>query len=58
MLFRSASLGPFGVGALHDATGSWTVPLIALIALSVPIVVGGTIVARPVMLEDTLRPRD
>ena len=53
-----ASLGPFGVGALHDATGSWTVPLIALIALSVPIVVCGTIVARPVMLEDTLRPRD
>jgi CP family cyanate transporter-like MFS transporter len=53
-----AGLGPFGVGALHDATGSWTVPLIALIALAVPIVVAGTIVARPVMLEDTLGPRD
>jgi CP family cyanate transporter-like MFS transporter len=52
-----AGLGPFGVGALHDATGSWTVPLIALIALAVPIVVAGTIVARPVMLEDTLGPR-
>ena len=52
-----AGLGPFGVGALHDATGSWTVPIIALIALSVPIVVFGTIVARPVMLEDTLGPR-
>lgn len=53
-----AGIGPFGVGALHDATGSWTAPLIALIALSGFIALFGTIVARPVMLEDTLRPRD
>lgn len=53
-----AGIGPFGVGALHDATGSWDAPLIALIALSGVIAVFGTIVARPVMLEDTLRPRD
>lgn len=53
-----AGIGPFGVGALHDASGSWTVPLIALICLSFFIAVFGTIVARPVMLEDTLRPRD
>nr|MCW2727956.1 transporter [Aeromicrobium sp.] len=49
-----AGMGPFGVGALHDLTGSWTVPLIALIALATLIAVFGTIVARPVMLEDTL----
>jgi CP family cyanate transporter-like MFS transporter len=49
-----AGVGPFGVGALHDATGSWTAPLICLIALSGVIAVCGTIVARPVMLEDTL----
>jgi CP family cyanate transporter-like MFS transporter len=55
-----AGVGPFGVGALHDATGSWTAPLICLIALSAVIAVCGTIVARPVMLEDTLgnRSRD
>ena len=53
-----AGIGPFGVGALHDATGSWTAPIVALIVLSGSIAVFGTIVARPVMLEDTLRPRD
>jgi CP family cyanate transporter-like MFS transporter len=52
-----AGLGPFGVGALHDLTGSWTVPLIALIVLSAFIAVFGTIVARPVMLEDSLGSR-
>ncbi|MET0928333.1 MAG: MFS transporter [Aeromicrobium sp.] len=52
-----AGLGPFGVGALHDVSGSWTVPLICLIVLSGFIAVFGTIVARPVMLEDTLGPR-
>jgi CP family cyanate transporter-like MFS transporter len=50
-----AGAGPFGVGALHDATGSWTVPLVALIVLSAFIAVFGTIVARPGMLEDSLR---
>ncbi len=53
-----AGIGPFGVGALHDLTGSWDVPLIALIALSGLIAVFGTVVARPAMLEDTIRPRD
>ncbi|MET1037139.1 MAG: MFS transporter [Aeromicrobium sp.] len=52
-----AGLGPFGVGALHDSTGSWTVPLICLVVLAGFIAVFGTIVARPVMLEDTLGPR-
>ncbi len=52
-----AGLGPFGVGALHDATGSWTAPLVCLIGLAAVIAVCGTVVARPVMLEDTLGPR-
>ncbi len=51
-----AGLGPFGVGALHDLTGSWTAPLVCLIGLAAVIAVCGTIVARPVMLEDTLGP--
>ncbi|MCL3818198.1 MFS transporter [Aeromicrobium wangtongii] len=49
-----AGLGPFGVGALHDLTGSWDASLIGLIVLGGLIAVFGTVVARPVMLEDTL----
>ncbi|MRK03285.1 MFS transporter [Aeromicrobium sp. S22] len=49
-----AGIGPFGVGALHDMTGSWDAPIIALMLLTVVIAVAGTVVARPVMLEDTL----
>lgn len=50
-----AGLGPFGVGALHDATGSWSAPLTALIASTVVLTVAGVLVSRPRMLEDTLR---
>jgi CP family cyanate transporter-like MFS transporter len=53
-----AGIGPLGVGILHDLTGSWTVPLIALMCLAVPIAVAGWIVARPVLLEDTIGARD
>jgi CP family cyanate transporter-like MFS transporter len=49
-----AGIGPLGVGLLHDATGSWTAPLVALVALTLVIAVAGWFVARPVMLEDTL----
>ena len=31
-----AAIGPFGVGVLHDLSGGWTVPLLALLALCVP----------------------
>ncbi|MCD4526493.1 MFS transporter [Nocardioides sp. cx-173] len=49
-----AALGPFGVGLLHDASGGWTLPLLALIALSVPLLALGLAVARPAYLEDQL----
>lgn len=49
-----AGIGPFGVGALHDLTGSWTVPIVALIVLAVLIAVFGTIIAKSQMLEDTV----
>src|SRR5690606_15547962 len=52
-----AGLGPFGVGALHDATGSWDVPLMALIGSSAIIAVAGSVISRPQSLEDTLRSR-
>jgi len=49
-----AGIGPLGAGVLHDATGSWTVPLVALMSVTAVIGVAGWFVARPVMLEDTL----
>lgn len=49
-------IGPLGAGVLHDATGSWTAPIVALMALATVIAVAGWFVARPVMLEDTLKP--
>jgi CP family cyanate transporter-like MFS transporter len=50
-----AAAGPFGVGVLHDATGGWSVPLVVLLALSVPLFVVGMYVGRPAHIEDQLR---
>ncbi len=36
-----AAAGPLGVGILHDATGGWTVPLIGMSLLSIPLVATG-----------------
>jgi len=49
-----SAVGPFGVGLLHDVTGGWTVPLIALIVVSVPQLVLGLAVSHPSYLEDEL----
>jgi CP family cyanate transporter-like MFS transporter len=53
-----AVLGPFGVGALYDATGGWTAPLVLLLVLSVPQLVVGMMSARPAYLEDELADRE
>lgn len=50
-----AAVGPFGVGALYDATDGWTAPLLLLIALMVPQIAAGLYVARPAAIEDQLR---
>ncbi len=52
-----AAIGPFGVGVLHDLTGDWTVPLLALLALCVPQLWLGLTVARPAYVEDELGPQ-
>lgn len=52
--YLMAGIGPLGTGILHDATGSWTVPIIALIVLAVPIAIAGTVIVRPVVFEDTI----
>jgi MFS transporter, CP family, cyanate transporter len=36
-----ASVGPFGLGALHDLTGGWTVPMLALTAVLIPLLIAG-----------------
>lgn len=42
-----ATVGPFGMGLLHSATGSWTVPLVLLLAVAVgQVVVAHLLTAR------------
>nr|WP_194241446.1 MFS transporter [Galbitalea soli] len=49
-----AALGPFLVGALHQATGEWITPLVVLLVLSALGVVPAILVARPRFVEDEL----
>jgi MFS transporter, CP family, cyanate transporter len=42
-----AASGPVAIGVLHDATGSWTPPLLVLLALLVPQVGCGLVAGRP-----------
>jgi CP family cyanate transporter-like MFS transporter len=41
-----ASTGPIAIGAIHSASGSWTVPLAVLAALLVPQLVAGVLASR------------
>jgi CP family cyanate transporter-like MFS transporter len=36
-----ASLGPVGIGAVHDVTGGWAVPILALTVILVPLLIAG-----------------
>ena len=49
-----AALGPFGVGVLHEASGGWTVPLVVLAVLTLPMLALGGYVARVQYVEDQL----
>lgn len=42
-----AASGPVAIGGLHDAVGSWTLPLLVLIGLQVPQMACGWFAARP-----------
>lgn len=50
-----AALGPFGVGLLHEVTNGWTVPLIVLAALFVPMSIVGYLAIGAGEVEDELR---
>jgi CP family cyanate transporter-like MFS transporter len=44
--YTVAAAGPFTVGALHDLTGTWTVPLLVLLALFAPQAAVGVLAGR------------
>lgn len=50
-----AATGPFLVGLLREITGSWTVPLIFLTVLTLPLLALALIAVRPAHIEDQLR---
>ncbi len=52
-----SAIGPLGTGVLYDLSGSWTVPIAVLMALTVPMLWCGLQFARPRQLEDELAPR-
>lgn len=52
--YLMAAIGPLTMGVLYDKTGSWTLPLLLLIALVVPQTITGIVVSRPRYLEDEL----
>ena len=49
--------GPIVVGAIHQATGDWTLVLILLIATAVPFTWLGLRASRPVYVDDELAAR-
>jgi MFS transporter, CP family, cyanate transporter len=49
-----ASAGPATLGALHDATGGWTVPMLALVVVLAPELACGIAASRPLVLGDDL----
>ncbi|WP_440710997.1 MFS transporter [Herbiconiux sp. YIM B11900] len=50
--YAFGALGPLLIGILHDATGSWTAPVVMLLVTGVVAGVCGLLVAGPRMLED------
>ncbi|WP_408897429.1 MFS transporter [Nocardioides sp. R1-1] len=52
-----AAVGPFGVGVLHAATGTWTVSILVLLALCLPLYLCGLYATRSRFIEDQLPAR-
>ncbi|MGB3827872.1 MAG: MFS transporter [Ornithinimicrobium sp.] len=51
----AAALGPFAVGVLHDLSGGWTWPVVALLVLAVPQAVTGWAAGRPLLIGEPTR---
>jgi MFS transporter, CP family, cyanate transporter len=52
-----AAIGPFAMGVLSEVTGGWTVPLIFLLTLCLPLMIFGQLAVRPGYLESELQAR-
>jgi CP family cyanate transporter-like MFS transporter len=50
-----AAAGPFAVGLVHDVSGGWTVPLVMLLALALPLFPIAAYVSKVRYVEDQLR---
>ncbi len=50
-----AGTGPFTIGLLREVSGGWTLPLLALLVVTVPQLLLGLAVSRPAYVEDELR---
>jgi CP family cyanate transporter-like MFS transporter len=55
--YAIAAAGPFAVGLLHGAAGNWTVPLLFLTALCLPMAVIGAGAGRATLVGDGRSPR-
>jgi MFS transporter, CP family, cyanate transporter len=51
--YSLAAIGPFAIGAFHDWSGDWDLPLIALLIVALPLLVVGVAAGR----ARTVRPR-
>ncbi len=52
--YALGALGPLLVGLLHDVTGTWTLPLLFLLAIALLAIVPAITLARPGFVEDEL----
>ena len=52
--YAGGAVGPLLVGTLHEVTGGWSIPLAALLCISVVSIIPAIALRRPVMLEDEL----
>lgn len=55
--YGAGSIGPLVVGAIHDATGAWTMPLLFLLATSLVGLVPAVVLAKRSFVEDELARR-
>ena len=55
--YTVAAAGPFVMGALHDLTGGWTVPLVVLLVLFVPQGIVGVLAGRDRLVQARSSPR-
>jgi len=46
-----AAPGPFLIGMLRDATGSWSAPLVTLLGVMAVQLVAGYVAGRPVVID-------